>query len=115
MHHREFTIPNEYHYDRRSAPRWALSHVLRYPVLPLVFLLTAVGMAAAQSLGAVFVGRAFDALIGGGGQAQLAVAALWVVAAYLGYGACDIVNSLALRVLGQRVERDARAELYLSL
>jgi ATP-binding cassette subfamily B protein len=115
MHHREFTIPNEYLYDRRSAPRWALAHVLRYPVLPSVFLLTAIGMAAAQSLGAVFVGQAFDTLIGGGGPVQLAVAALWVVAAYLGYGACDIVNSLALRVLGQRVERDTRAELYLSL
>jgi ATP-binding cassette subfamily B protein len=115
MHHREFTIPNEYRYDRRSAWRWVLSHVVRYPVLPLVFLITAVGMAAAQSLGAVFVGRAFDVLIGGGGPSQLAVASLWVVAAYLGYGANDIVNSLALRVLGQRVERDTRAELYLSL
>jgi ATP-binding cassette subfamily B protein len=115
MHHREFKIANEYHYDRRSAARWALSHVLRYPALPLVFLLTAVGMAAAQSLGALFVGQAFDVLIGGGGTAQLAVAALWVVAAYLGYGGCDIVNSLALRILGQRVERDTRAELYLSL
>ncbi|HEU5102625.1 MAG TPA: ABC transporter ATP-binding protein [Roseiflexaceae bacterium] len=115
MHQREFTIANEYHYDRRSAPRWVLSHVLRYPWMPLIFFITAAGMAAAQSLGAVFVGQAFDALIGGGGLAELAVVALWVIAAYLGYGACDIVNSLALRVLGQRVERDTRAELYLSL
>src|SRR5262245_25095718 len=115
MQHREFTISNEYHYNRRSAPRWVFSHVVRYPVLPLVFLLTAIGMAAAQSLGAVFVGRTFDVLLGGGGASELAVASLWVVAAYLGYGACDIVNSLALRVLGQRVERDTRAELYLSL
>src|SRR5215216_2970534 len=52
---------------------------------------------------------------GGGGAADLTRAALLVVAAYLGYGACDIVNSLVLRVLGQRVERDTRAELYLSL
>jgi ATP-binding cassette subfamily B protein len=115
MQHREFTISNEYRYDRRSAWRWVLSHVVRYPVLPAVFLLTAIGMAAAQSLGAVFVGRAFDVLIGGGGLNELAVASLWVVAAYLGYGATDIVNSLALRVLGQQVERDTRAELYLSL
>jgi ATP-binding cassette subfamily B protein len=115
MHHREFTIANEYHYDRRSAPRWVLSHVLRYPVMPLVFFITAAGMAAAQSLGAVFVGQAFDTLLGGGGAADLGAAALRVIAAYLGYGACDIVNSLALRVLGQRVERDTRAELYLSL
>src|SRR5256885_9061976 len=108
MHQREFSIANEYHYDRRSAPRWIMAHVLRYPILPVVFLLTAFGMAAAQSFGALFVGQAFDTLIGGGGRSQLAMAALWVIAAYLGYGAFDIVNSLALRVLGQRVERDTR-------
>jgi ATP-binding cassette, subfamily B, bacterial len=115
MHQREFTITNEYRYDRRSAPRWVMSHVLRYPLMPLIFIITAIGMAAAQSLGAVFVGQAFDTLLGGGGLPELGRAALLVIAAYLGYGACDIVNSLALRVLGQRVERDTRAELYLSL
>ena len=115
MHHREFTIANEYQYNRRSAPGWVVSHALRYPVLPIVFVITVIGMAVAQSLAAVFIGRAFDTLIGGGGASDLAGAALWVIAAYLGYGACDIVNSLALRVLGQRVERDTRAELYLSL
>src|SRR5215475_6685698 len=115
MQHREFTIANEYHYYRRSAPRWILSHVLRYPVMPIVFVITVIGMAAAQSFGAVFIGRAFDTLIGGGGLSELGVAGLWVIGAYLGYGACDIVNSLTLRVLGQRVERDTRAELYLSL
>jgi len=115
MHQREFTISNEYHYDRRSAPRWVVAHVLRYPLMPLIFIITAIGMAAAQSLGAVFVGQAFDTLLGGGGSPELARAALLVIAAYLGYGACDIVNSLVLRVLGQRVERDTRAELYLSL
>jgi ATP-binding cassette subfamily B protein len=115
MHQREFTIANEYHYDRRSAPRWVLAHVLRYPLMPLVFIITALGMAASDSLGAVFVGQAFDALLGGGGAGDLARAALLVAAAYLGYGASDIVNSLVLRVLGQRVERDTRAELYLSL
>src|SRR5215212_2990913 len=114
MHQREFTIANEYSYERRSVSRWVMSHVLRYPLMPLIFIITAIGMAAAQSLGAVFVGQAFDTLLGGGSP-ELARAALLVVAAYLGYGACDIVNSLTLRVLGQRVERDTRAELYLSL
>src|SRR5215212_2842706 len=115
MHQREFTIANEYSYERRSASRWVISHVLRYPLMPLIFIITAIGMAAAQSLGAVFVGQAFDTLLGGGGSPDLARAALLGVGAYLGYGACDIVNSLVLRVLGQRVERDTRAELYLSL
>ncbi|MBC8163455.1 MAG: ABC transporter ATP-binding protein, partial [Roseiflexaceae bacterium] len=102
---REFTITGEYEYDRRTPTRWVLAHVWRYPWLPIVFVLTVIGMAVAQSFGAISIGRAFDALIGGGGAAALGAAALWVTASYLGYGAFDIVNSLALRVLGQRVER----------
>ncbi len=112
---REFTLSNEYTYDRRSPARWIFAHVWRYPWLPVVFVVTVIGMAVAQSFGAVFIGRAFDVLINGGNAGELGIAALWVTAAYLGYGACDIVNSLALRVLGQRVERDTRAELYVSL
>ena len=63
---REFTVANEHVYDRRTPLRWIGSHVFRYPVLPVVFLITVVGMAVSQSLGAVFVGRAFDVLLGGG-------------------------------------------------
>ena len=30
MSHREFTIPNEYDYDRSDPVRWVLSHIFRY-------------------------------------------------------------------------------------
>jgi ATP-binding cassette subfamily B protein len=115
MIHSEFTVADEYVYDRRSPLRWVSSHIMRYPVLFITFLLTTVGMAASQSLSAVMVGRAFDVIVGGAGAQALTVTALLVVAAYVGYGLFDIVNSMAIRVLAQRVERDARDELYLSL
>jgi ATP-binding cassette subfamily B protein len=111
----EFTVSDAYVYDRRSPWRWVSSHIMRYPVLFVTFLLTTVGMAASQSLSAVMVGRAFDVIISKAGVAALTVTALLVVAAYVGYGLFDIVNSMAIRVLAQRVERDARDELYLSL
>jgi ATP-binding cassette subfamily B protein len=111
----EFSVADAHQYDRRSPLRWVRSHVLRYPALPLIFLLTVIAMAATQSLSAVFVGRAFDALAGGGGAAALGAAALGVLAAWVGYGLCDVANSWSLRFLAQRVERDAREELYLSL
>jgi ATP-binding cassette subfamily B protein len=88
---------------------------MRYPWLPVVFVVTVLGMAVTQSAAAVFIGQAFDTLVNGGNRTQLAAAAGRVVAAWLGYGACDIVNSLVIRILGQRVERDAREELYGSL
>jgi ATP-binding cassette subfamily B protein len=115
MSRSEFTVADAYTYDHRSTLRWLQSHILRYKGLMLTFLLTTVGMASAQSMTAVTVGWAFDSVIQNEGRAGLTVAALYVVAAYVGYGLFDIVNSLAIRVLAQRVERNARDELYLSL
>ncbi len=115
MTRREFTIANEFQYDTRSPLRWLSSHILRYALLLVVFFATTAGMGATQSMAAVLVGRAFDTVVEGAGGTALTVAALWVVAAYVGFGLFDIVNSLVIRVLAQRVERDARDELYLSL
>ena len=112
---REFTVDNEYQYDLRSPLRWLLSHIRRYLGLLIIFVLTTAGMGATQSLSAVLVGQAFDTVNEGQGAAALTLAALLAAASYIGFGLFDIVNSLAIRVLAQRVERDARDELYLSL
>ena len=115
LSNREFSVANEHAYDRSSPVRWIAAHIVRYPLLPIIFVLTAIGMAASQSLGACSGRPGVRYAVGGGGRQALARAALLGRAAYLGYGACDIVNSLVLRVLAQRVERDTRDELYLSL
>ena len=112
---REFTIDNEYQYDLRSPLRWLISHIRRYSGLLITFVLTTAGMGATQSLAAVLVGQAFDTVNNGEGVAALTFAALMAAASYIGFGLFDIVNSLAIRFLAQRVERDARDELYLSL
>ena len=111
----EFSVTDAHSYDHRSTLRWLQSHILRYPGLWITFFLTTVGMAASQSMTAVTVGWAFDSVINNEGRAALTSATLYVVAAYLGYGLFDIVNSLSIRILAQRVERNARDELYLSL
>ena len=115
MSQREFTVANAYQYSYRSPLRWLNAHILRYPGYLITFVLTTAGMGAAQSLSAVLVGRAFDTVINGEGAAALTLAALLVVASYVGFGLFDIVNSLSIRILAQRVERDTRDELYLSL
>jgi ATP-binding cassette subfamily B protein len=112
---REFTVANAYQYNYRSPVRWLASHIWRYPFLLILFLLTTVGMAASQSMSAVMVGRAFDTVRASAGVSALTAVALLALSAYVGYGLFDIVNSMAIRVLAQRVERDARDELYLSL
>ena len=112
---REFTVENTYAYDRSSTLRWVRSHIMRYAGLMVIFIVTNVGMAASQSMSAVTVGWAFDSVINSEGRAGLIRATLFVVASYVGYGLFDIVNSLAIRVIAQRVERNARDELYLSI
>jgi ATP-binding cassette subfamily B protein len=115
MTRREFTVANEYRYNYRSPLRWMFSHMWRYPWLMVIFLITMFIMVGSQSLSAVAVGNAFDVINNRSGLEALLFASLLVVAAYLGYGIFDFVNSLAIRVLAQRVERDARDELYISL
>ena len=111
----EFTVENSYQYDHRSPLRWLQSHIMRYPGLLYTFILTTVGMAGSQSMTAITVGWAFDSVLQQEGRTALTLAALYVVAAHLSYGLFDIVNSLAIRILAQRVDRNARDELYLSL
>ena len=115
MTQREFTIANEYIYNYDSTLRWLNSHILRYPFLFLTYIIFMIAMVTSQSLSAIMVGRAFDAVIENRGAQALTIATLWVIATYVGYGIFDIINSQAIRILAQRVERDARDELYLSL
>ncbi len=115
MSAREFTVADEYHYDYRSPWRWVASHIRRYPLLPIFFLITTMAMAGAQSLSAVLVGRAFDTVIANLGGVAIASAAGLVAASYLAYAGFDIINTIIVRILSQRVERDARDEVYLSL
>ncbi|HYN89917.1 MAG TPA: ABC transporter ATP-binding protein, partial [Ardenticatenaceae bacterium] len=115
MRAREFTVSNEYLYDHRSPWRWVASHIRRYPWLPVLFVLTTAAMAGSQSLAAVLVGRAFDTVVRGAAIRAVALAAMAVAAAYLAYSVSDIFNTVVVRILAQRVERDARDEVYLSL
>lgn len=115
MSSREFSAADEYHYDRHSPLRWAASHVRRYPLLPVIFLITTAAMAGAQSMAAIQLGRAFDTVVSGAELGAIALAALAVAAAYLAYAGSDILNTIAVRILSQRVERDMRDEVYLNL
>jgi ATP-binding cassette, subfamily B, bacterial len=113
---REFTIANEYVYDRRSPVRWIISHILRYPLLPAGTVLGNICTSSLYSLGAILIGQAFDLVARpGGDQAQLLNIALLILAARFGVGVIDLARVSAVEMLAQRLERDAREELYVSL
>lgn len=110
----EFAVEGAATYDHRSPARWILSHLLRYPALLVGFfgavLLTSISSSALPRL----TGLGFDAVIAGE-QATLMQLALAILAVALLRGTADLSGSFLVEILGQRLERDAREELYISL
>ena len=57
---REFTVADEQHYNREGPVRWVLSHLARYPVLPVINLVAAVFNNFFYSYIQILIGRGFD-------------------------------------------------------
>ena len=112
----EFRSGEEVGYDLRSPGRWIISHLLRYPWLPLMAALFSVANNIGYSGLQVLVGRGFDVLAKPGwAVAQLAAVALLIAGAAVLQGVAAIGRNLSFEFLAQRIERDSRAELYSSL
>jgi len=113
---KEFRLENEYKYNRKGPIRWILSHLLRYPLLPLAVISGALITNFAASYIQVFIGRAFDLITTPDWEtaALLAVAA-GVFGAATGQGILGLGRNYANEFIAQRIERDARDELYISL
>ncbi|WP_222851603.1 ABC transporter ATP-binding protein [Phytoactinopolyspora mesophila] len=113
----EFTVDGAHRFDRRGPVRWVWSHMRRQPFYLLGFVGGSAVMVALNSMIPTLTGRAFDAVLGGDGDAaralmMVSVALLLVVA---GRGILDLGARLSGEVLAKRLERDARDELYVSL
>jgi ATP-binding cassette subfamily B protein len=113
---REFSLDDEYRYNRSGAVRWIISHTIRYPIFPIAMFLAAIGNNTAYSYIQVFVGRAFDLITAGEWtQPELVIAALSVMGAAFSQGLTGAIRNYAGEFIAQRVERDARHELYVSM
>ena len=116
MANREFTIADERHYNRRGPVRWIISHVLRYKRYLAIFV---VGTILSQVLTAIIpnlIGLAFNEIVRPqpslSALGVIALETLGVVALLFFTGPAGVFGS---EVLAQRLERDTRDELYLSL
>jgi ATP-binding cassette subfamily B protein len=112
----EFSLENEYRYNRSGPVRWIISHAIRYPIFPLGTILTAVLNNWAYSYRQILVGRGFDLVTTPGWErSALLTLALGVAAAAIGQGVTGLLRNFSIEFLAQRIERDARDELYVSL
>ena len=113
---REFRLENEYDYNRSGPVRWIISHLLRYPWLPLAVVGAAVLNNLAASYVQVFIGRAFDLIITPNWPtAALLALAASAFGAIAGQSVTGILRNFATEFVAQLVERDTRDELYVSL
>jgi ATP-binding cassette subfamily B protein len=113
---REFTVPDEYHYNRSSPARWITSHLLRYKRFLLVFCISAILTNVLYSSIPTLAGSAFNIVLQGeSARGQLVTLALTLLGIVIVSGGVDLVARLSSEVLGKRFARDARDELYLSL
>ncbi len=109
----EFAVAQTIRSDRRSPVRWLVSHVLRHKLFIVGVLVGALGNALLAAAMPVLIGNAFDAVVAqpadlrGVGVAAGLVAATQVVRAFLQLG-----RNFSSEVIGQRLERDTRDELY---
>ena len=113
---REFRLEDEYHYNRTGAVRWIISHAMRYPLFPVIAIAAAILNNFAYSYIQVLIGRAFNLIT----SQPWATTALLAIAAGVGLaavtqGLTGLGRNYAFEFLAQRVERDARDELYVSL
>ncbi len=114
MSKREFTIENEYHYNLSSPTRWIISHMWRYKYLILCYIVASIAANAIYAIVSLFTGTAFN-LVVHGSLDQLGRLVLTMLGVILIGGCADIGARIFPELVGKRVVRDARQELYLSL
>ena len=112
----EFALPQARRLDRRTPVRWIVSHARPYWWLAVGMLLGAFGNAALAMLVPVYIGQAFNAILEHPPRiAVLGPIALLITGSQILRGALQLARNFGAEMVGQRVERDIREELYLSL
>ncbi len=112
----EFTVTDVVPGDRRSPLRWVLSHAFRHKWALFWLFSGAFGNAALAAAIPIFIGFAFNAInVPAPNYQVLTWACLWILITQLIRSIWQLARNFNAEVIGQRLERDSRAELYASL
>ncbi|MBW7883127.1 MAG: ABC transporter ATP-binding protein, partial [Caldilineaceae bacterium] len=109
----EFAVLQPWTTNRRGPKSWVFSHVRHNWRVIAIILAGATGNAALASAIPIFTGAAFDAITGATPDlSALLTACLLLVASQTVRTALQLGRNFGSETLGQRLERDARQELY---
>jgi ATP-binding cassette, subfamily B, bacterial len=112
----EFTLPQRLKTNRKAPVRWIVSHALHHWPLAISMLIGAFGNAALAAMVPVLIGQAFNVVLASPPEtSQLVRIALLIAGTQLLRGGLQLARNFSAELIGQRVERDIRDELYVSL
>jgi ATP-binding cassette subfamily B protein len=112
----EFSVERNWHSDRRSPIRWVSSHIIRHWPFLIGILIGALGNAGGASLMPIYIGQAFNAINKTAPDYSILVtAAILIVISQVVRGILQLGRNFSAEIIGQRLERDLRDELYASL
>lgn len=111
----EFRIEGAWQYDRRSPLRWMLSHAWRHRRFLLTGLIGYLVAYSSFSYGRILIGDAADQILNPQGIEQVIRVSVTVLLILSLDGLGSLMGSISLETLANRLERDARHELYTSL
>lgn len=112
----EFIVKTSYISNKSTSVRWILSHLRRHKLLILLMFIGAFGNAALAAVIPVFIGQAFDAVMASPIQTQIiGTAAISIIVSQSVRAVLQLGRNFSSSMLGERLERDMREELYVSL
>lgn len=112
----EFSLPHRLRTDRHGAVRYVVSHAAHHWFLAVSMALGALGNAALAAVVPIIIGQAFNAILASPPNTSILVrSALWIGATQIVRGILQFARNFSAELIGQRVERDIRDDLYVSL
>jgi ATP-binding cassette subfamily B protein len=112
----EFTLVRKHTSNRSSPARWIISHALRYWPILLIMLIGAYGNGALAGIVPTYVGQAFDDMLAVPPNLKVLIPlALAIGGSQIVRGVLQFGRNFGAELMAQRIERDIRDELYLSL
>lgn len=116
MMNTEFSLPNLYPTNRRGPVRWILSHLKHQWWLVVIAVVGAFGNAGLAGVVPVMIGQAVNLVSGGEfDQNRLLQIVFIIVISQTVRGLLQFGRNFGFEVIAQRMERNIRNELYVSL
>ncbi len=101
--------------DYSSPGRYVWSHIRRHKLVAGLMIFGAFCNAALASAVPIFAGKAVDAIIKSEDLSAVRWMALAIIFSQLGRGVLQFIRNFSSETFAQRIERDVRDELYVSL